>query len=127
MAGFNGGLAFCQGDEVLVEPTCCADLGNISDWRDSAAYRGIEWQMLWIGHPWLSVRYDNQWLVLSQLHESDAPVARWLVTPENLGAAVARARAELADFAVRLQPAVSAVVGKEDGQRIARKFAGLRG
>jgi hypothetical protein len=121
----DGGLALCQADEVLAEPACCVDLGNLSDWRQAAAYRGAGWQMLWIGHPWLSVRYDGRWLVLSGPHESEDPAPRWAVTPEDLERAVGQARAELERFADRLRPAVVALAGDEAAGLVASRLAGL--
>lgn len=47
----DGGLALFSQGELLVEPTCCSDLGNLSEWRSAAAYRDPEWRILWIGHP----------------------------------------------------------------------------
>ena len=44
----TGGLALVSRGEVLVEPTCCSDLGNLSEWRAVAGYRGPEWRMLCI-------------------------------------------------------------------------------
>jgi hypothetical protein len=81
--------------------------------------------MLWIGHPWLSVRFDAGRLVLSDLHESDSPAPRWTVTPRTLGRAVARAEAELEVFARRLEPAVASFNTKDDVRRAARRLAGL--
>jgi hypothetical protein len=121
----DGGLALCQAYAVLAEPACCVDLGNLSDWRDAAAYRGSDWQMLWIGHPWLSVRHDGRWLVLSGPHESETPAARWAVTPDDLGRAVDEAAAELESFADRLRPAVGGLVGDEVAVLVARKLTGL--
>jgi hypothetical protein len=123
----DGGLALFQGGEVLAEPACCVDLGNISDWREAARYRGTDWQMLWIGHPWLSVRYDGRWLVLGGPHESETPAARWAVTPDDLERAVGLAAVELEAFADRLRPAVAALVGDEAARLIARRLAGLAG
>jgi hypothetical protein len=120
----SGGLALrCKGD-VLIAPTCCSDLGNMSEWREAVAYRQPEWKMHWIGHPWLSVRFDAGRLVYSEPHESDSPVARWAVSPEELGRAVAVAEAELEDFARRLEPVLDAM-GVTEVQRNARRLAGL--
>jgi hypothetical protein len=121
----DGGLALCQGAEVLAEPTCCVDLANWSDWREAAEYRGSDWRMLWIGHPWLSVRFEDERLVLSEPHESATPIARWLVQPADLNRAVDAAVAELEDFADRLQAAVAVVAGSETATTLARKLAGL--
>lgn len=72
----SGALAILVGGELQVDPNCCSDLGDLSEWREAADYRGSEWQMLWIGHPWLSVRFEDGLLVLSEPHESNSPEAR---------------------------------------------------
>jgi hypothetical protein len=123
----NGGLALCSGGEVLVEPSCCGDLANQSEWRDAAAYRQAEWKMVWVGHPWVSVRFDADRLVFSEPHESDAPNApnaRWSVRPEELGRAVAAAYAELEVFARHLRSNL-ADMGVADANTVAKKLAGL--
>jgi len=121
----NGGLALFSGGELIARPTCCSDLGNLCDWRQATASRGANWQMLWIGHPWLSVRYELPWLVISDLHESDMPTSRWAVNPDDLHQAVADAENELQAFALRMQPVLEAM-GVVDVERNARRLAGLK-
>jgi hypothetical protein len=120
----DGGLALLASGDVIVVPTCCVDLGSLSDWRQAAVYRGADWQMLWIGHPWLSVRYEVPWLVLSNLHESDTPTGRWAVNADDLERAVAAAQGELEAFAVRMLPVLEAM-GVGEVERNARRLAGL--
>ncbi len=120
----SGGLALCSGGEVLVEPSCCGDLANLSEWRDAAAYRQAEWKMVWVGHPWVSVRFDTDRLEFSEPHESDAPNARWSVRPEELDRAVAAAEAELEVFARHLRSTL-ADMGVADAKTVAKKLAGL--
>jgi hypothetical protein len=122
---FNGGLALWCADELVVQPHCCVDLGSLSDWRKAAAYRGSDWQMLWIGHPWLSIRFDGEGLVLSGPHESDSPVARCMVSPEALELAVAQAERELESFAHRLEPVIEKRYGPAGTTELARSLAGL--
>ena len=79
----SGGLALhCAASETLIEPGCCADLADANNWKEAAAHRGASWKMLWIGHPWLSVRYQAPWLVVSERHESDNPSDCWAISPE---------------------------------------------
>ena len=59
--------------------------------------------MLWIGHPWLSVRSEGRTLVLSEPHESDTPTARWAVDAGVLDRAVDAAEVELEGFSRRLE------------------------
>jgi hypothetical protein len=80
--------------------------------------------MVWIGHPWLSIRFDAGRLVLSEPHESDAPTARWEVRPEELVRAVNAAEAELEAFVRRLRT-VLGDMGVADAGLAARKLAGL--
>jgi hypothetical protein len=125
---FEGGLALCgSGGEVLVEPTCCSDLANLSDWRLAANHRGSEWRMVWIGHPWLSVRFEEPWLVLSQPHESENPEEGWAFRPELLERALAAAEAELDLFAGRLAAVLPLLGNVENPGGVARRLAGLHG
>jgi hypothetical protein len=121
----SGGLALCRGAEVLIEPMCCGDLANISDWRKAAMHRGGDWQMLWIGHPWLSVRFEDGWLVISEPHEDDPPVPHLKVRPEALHLAVTEAEAELEALAGRFRPVLHELLGPERSLRLARTLAGL--
>ena len=82
-----------------------------------------EWNMLWI-RTWLSVRFDAGRLALSDLHETDSPVPRWTVAPEEPAWAVATAEAELEDFARRLELAVASFNTKDDVRRAAQGWRG---
>lgn len=122
----NGGLALqCPASNVLIQPGCCADLGDAKNWIDAAAYRGATWQTLWIGHPWLSVRYQPPWLILSGEHESDSPTARWAVSPVELSCAAEDAKAELERFAGVLAAILPTLGYREDPVLMSRKLAGL--
>lgn len=120
-----GGFALRCGDEWLIYPTCCSDLGNITDWKKAANYRGAEWQMLWIGHPWLSIRSEDQMLVLSEPHESDSPSGFWKLDTGVLLKAVDNATAQLQDFAFYLEEALRANGVDAGSAELSRKLAGL--
>jgi hypothetical protein len=81
--------------------------------------------MLWIGHPWLSVRFEDGWLVLSETHESDSPVGRWAVRPDELGQALTAAEAGLEDFARMLGRALVDLGSGDRAKALARRLAGL--
>ncbi len=121
----DGGLALLAGGEVLVEPTCCSDLGNFAGWREAAGYRGSKWQMLWIGHPWLSIRYEDGLLILSEPDGSDSPTGKWAARPEELARAVDAAESELERFARRLEATLESLGVEEGRGAVARKLAGL--
>ena len=124
----NGGLALRRpGGPVLVEPGCCSDLRTLSDWREAAGYRGAGWKVVWIGHPWVSVRYQEPWLVLSQRHEGEDPADRWAVRSDELRRAVAAAGAELGRFVACLAALLPALGYREAPEPMARRLAGLTG
>lgn len=122
----DGGLALrCQSRNVLIEPGCCADLGDVAGWRKAVGYRQTKWQNLSNGHPWLSVQYHPPRLILSSPHEGgSSPTARWAVCPDQLRDAVVAAEVELARFAGQITSAMPS--GCEvDPHLMGRKLAGL--
>ena len=122
----NGGLTLrCPTHDLLIEPGCCADLGDAINWRQAAAYKQAEWQMLWIGHPWLSVKYQEPWLIISDLHESETPTTRWAVCPDELQREVVAAEAELERFAGQIAPSLISQGYGGDSHLMGRKLAGL--
>jgi hypothetical protein len=122
----GGGLALLgPAGEVLVEPACCCDLGSISEWRAAVTHQSGGWMGLWTGHPWVSVRYEEPWLVLSEPHESDSPVGRWAFRPEQLQRALSEAESELQRFAGRLEVVLPLLGFQGQPGPVARGMAGL--
>ena len=119
------GFALISDGSVIVEPMCCSDLGNLADWREAASCRATDWQMLWIGHPWVSVRFDEGLLIIRDLHEGGAPISKYAVLPDDLQKAIGLSETELEDFSRRLRAAVAPIVGAEMAPALARRMAGL--
>ena len=121
----EGGIALrCRSHELLIEPSCCTSLRDYEEWRAAARYRESEWAMLWIGHPWLSMKYLEPHLILSEPHESDDPVARWSVFPEELERETERLERELEEFANLLAAALKSGGISGDRERIGRELIG---
>jgi hypothetical protein len=121
----DGGLALASAQKVLLTPTCCSDLGNVAEWQEAALYRGAAWKMLWIGHPWISIRYEPPALLLSEPHESHDPVEKWAVSPHNLDRALSDAVRELERFAGRVASVLGILGYLEDPAPMARKLCRL--
>jgi hypothetical protein len=114
----------CQSQNVLIEPGCCGDLGNVASWRKVVGYRQAEWHPLWIGHPSLSVLYRAPRLIISSPHDAEDPTARWAVCPDQLRDAAVAAEVELERFAGQITSAMP--LGCEvDPHLMGRKLAGL--
>ncbi|QDV15461.1 hypothetical protein Pan153_00750 [Gimesia panareensis] len=123
----SGGLALsaCR-HGILVLPTCCSDIGDLENWQTAAGYTGQSWEMLWIGHPWLSMKFQDPWLVLSRPHESGDPEARWTVDPTELQEAVTAAEAELNRFRDQLTGVLTGLGFEGNATQVAANLIGLR-
>jgi hypothetical protein len=67
----NGGIVLMDNGEIYIEPMCCGDIGNIKEWENIFSNASHQWNQLWIGHPWIFYRKDNQIIEFSNYTESD--------------------------------------------------------
>jgi hypothetical protein len=120
----DGGLALRCQSQVLIEPGCCADLGDIAGWRQAVGYRQATWQPVSNGHPCVLARYDAPRLILSEPQEGDhALTGRWSVCPDQLRDAVVAAEVEQERFAGQITSAMPS--GYEvDPHLMGRRLAG---
>lgn len=103
--GFPGGCALFDGGTVIFEPQCCGDLTAHADWEAAAAYRGAESAMLWIGHPWLEMRYVDPDLALRMSTETPGNLPpEYFVDPESLRESLGPARDAQSKLGARLTP-----------------------
>jgi hypothetical protein len=121
----DGGLALRCQSQVLIEPGCCADLGDVAGWREVVGYRAPKWQPVSNGHPGVLARYDAPRLILSEPQEGESsPTARWAVCPDQLRDAVVAAEVEQERFAGQITSAMPS--GYEvDPYLMGRRLAGL--
>jgi hypothetical protein len=123
-----GGGVLRSAGRIYSRPGCCADLADLQGWESASAYRESKPQMLWTGHPWHHIRYEDGRLVLSEATEeseatSSAEIAR--LAPSRLKAAVSDAQAHVQRFAERLRPIAEAAFGDSVGRRLVCKLVGL--
>jgi hypothetical protein len=99
----EGGEALLHDDKVLFLPMCCSEFGTLAEWEDVAAYRESEWAMVWIGHPWIYMKYDDGWLYFTDYTEGEADKAKVLyaIQPQKIAKAVKRAKPETEAFLER--------------------------
>ncbi|MCD9014467.1 hypothetical protein [Parachryseolinea silvisoli] len=67
----NGGIVLMDNNEIYIEPTCCGDIGNMKEWEKISQHASNQWNELWIGHPWIFYRKDNQFIEFSNYTESN--------------------------------------------------------
>ena len=54
-----GGIVAKLDDEIIIEPQCCSDIGNLYEWEEIFETEKNVWKNLWIGHPWIFFRRIN--------------------------------------------------------------------
>jgi hypothetical protein len=126
VSALSGGFALLHDAEVIVLPGCCGDLGNLADWTQAVRHESAEPAMLWIGHPWLSVRRDGEVLCLQEEHEAPQPEPprSFRIAPAALGEAIDDARSELNVLFERLLFALSAFVPPQAIRPLADRLVG---
>jgi hypothetical protein len=120
----GGALLRCDG-RTIVRPNCCSDLGSLDAWSEAARHREPDWAMLWIGHPWISVRFEDGHLVLSEAHEGGRPIEKYRVDPSAIDEAHARAVLVRAAFAERLGSVLNERLRPADASRLSARLAGI--
>jgi hypothetical protein len=95
-------------------------LGNIEEWAKASSYRGEAWEMVWIGHPWVSVRFSEGLLVFSKPHESNFPDDWFAIEPDALHLAIDFARVTLEQFEWTLLPIVEKLVPRSQARDVVR-------
>ncbi len=128
LSAFAGGYALYVDDHLICTPRCCGDLTHLQNWRMAAGHRDAEQAMVWIGHPWITVRYDGAYLVFKDQVEGQGRT-EWdgeiRVLPTALQQAVAQAKQEVLDFCHRLLPIVETIAPSEQVVRIAETLTGI--
>lgn len=118
---FSGGYALCIGEQVMITPRCCGDLGDIAQWRFAAGYREAAVATMWIGHPGLEIRLDGDLLVFAEEEKDHAP--EWIgacrVRPEALGEAITRAENDMDAFARRIRRILANTLTEECAAELA--------
>jgi hypothetical protein len=61
-----GGVVIEAENQIIIEPSCCGDLDNLSGWENIFSAEPSVWQQLWIGHPWIFYRRFNDMVELSE-------------------------------------------------------------
>ena len=66
---FNGGIVLKKDNQVLITPTCCGDIRNITEWERIFDNKSSNWSEIWIGHPWIFYKKENQKIYFSDYSE----------------------------------------------------------
>jgi hypothetical protein len=65
---FDGGL-FIEHDGKRIASNCCGDISNIENWRTILSAINTNWETLWIGHPEIAFKFDENFIYLSDYIE----------------------------------------------------------
>ena len=65
-----GGLIIQHHDQEIF-PMCCGDLESIDEFQEILEQNNGQWQMFWIGHPWIFVRKRDGQIQFSEYCEEN--------------------------------------------------------
>ena len=60
-----GGIAIKSNNCFIIMPTCCGDIGNLTEWESIFENASNSWKQLWIGHPWIFYKRQNELIEFS--------------------------------------------------------------
>ena len=121
-----GGLAVRVEGAIVVEPGCCCDLGEITEWE--RAVDAPEWQDIWVGHDVhrLAVRHaDGGHRVRWGRWGHDEWTGEAVCPTDELPQQLARARQTLERLAARIESLLPPDAELPLRSRLARRLAGL--
>ncbi|HKK77513.1 MAG TPA: hypothetical protein VJ953_20705 [Saprospiraceae bacterium] len=75
-ASFEGGIVLTAADQLIVAPQCCVSLQDHAEWPRKPD--GQDFQRIWIGHPWMYYKVDDNRVLLTGLIEKELNGDRWL-------------------------------------------------
>lgn len=55
----KGGISIIENEILIIEPTCCGDIGNLNEWENIFENKSNTWHQLWVGHPWLFYKKEK--------------------------------------------------------------------
>ncbi|MGD1320443.1 hypothetical protein [Chryseobacterium sp. 2R14A] len=67
---FDGGIILKENNKIFLEPQCCADLEDIKNWEYIFENNSLDWSQLWIGHPWIFYKKENEKIQFSDYTEN---------------------------------------------------------
>ena len=68
---FNGGVAICAEGIILISPQCCTGIYDYRNWIDALDGDTMEWETIWVGHPWVFGRNNGENLEMTDYMEAN--------------------------------------------------------
>lgn len=112
----SGGYVLEFGAGARILPQCCGSLANLVDWEDACTTVSADAEVLWIGHPWLTVRSMNaEQIHICETQEYELPKKplELLIQRSDLSEIIADLKPALEFFRKRL---VSAIPSEHEAQ-----------
>jgi hypothetical protein len=66
---FIGGV-YIKFNDKYIDSNCCGDISNIENWKGLFEANNTAWKTLWIGHPEIAYKFDNDNIYLSDYIEA---------------------------------------------------------
>ena len=103
----SGGIVVKIGGEVVTEPSCCADVGDLENWEGIFTSEVNVWHQLWIGHPWVLYRISAGTVEFSDYTDSNPDdlehiAPKYSISKEDLALEVRNSREKQEAFGEKI-------------------------
>jgi hypothetical protein len=105
---FEGGMVIISENGAVINHKCCGSIADYQNWIEILEEKPKSWKQIWIGHPWIYARINDNVLQLSNYTEHTGALETELsvlmeIDLEEFSQAFERAVNELKDFKQRVR------------------------
>ncbi|MFC7772407.1 hypothetical protein [Flavobacterium sp. GCM10027622] len=123
-----GGIVVSDDNVLLIEPTCCGDIGNMKEWESIFDEKSNGWIQLWIGHPWIFYKKENGKVEFSDytdlnLEDFKDIKSKFLFSEEKLKKEIEKIRSQQNKFELRIRKTLDKIE-IINSERIAKLITG---
>ena len=61
----RGGITILDNQTLILQPSCCGSLRDLIEWEAIFEIKSHNWQQLWIGHPWVFYKKEQNQIQFS--------------------------------------------------------------
>ncbi len=69
VGSFSGGLVLISENGTVINHQCCGSISDYKNWKEFLKKSPENWEQIWIGHPWIYGRINDDALELSDYIE----------------------------------------------------------
>ena len=122
----TGGYMLFKNNDVLFEPQCCCDLGDLRYWKQLTSLASENWHNLLMGHAMTHGRKIGDHIEVKEVPEygNDEPIIE-KVNQNELRIALSKAEQKIIAFQKKIIPVINEIINNDEiAIKISKKLTG---